>query len=106
MATLAGRTTRPRQTFEVNPARWRYRQMARYSASDLSKGASHRFASICARSSSVAIPPPIMPKQAGLAVEGWLNGLSPTIDGKAIKLKRDEQSRSLAIHPDGGPFML
>src|SRR5262249_946741 len=48
----------------------------------------------------------ILAKQAGLAVEGWLNGLSPTLDGKPIELKRYEQSRSLAIHPDGGRFVL
>jgi WD40 repeat protein len=45
-------------------------------------------------------------KQAGLAVEGWRNGLSPTLDGKPIKLKPYERSRSLAIHPDGGRFVL
>ena len=43
-------------------------------------------------------------KQAGLAVEGWRNGLSPTLDGKPIKLERYERSRSLAVHPDGGRF--
>jgi WD40 repeat protein len=45
-------------------------------------------------------------KQSGLAVEGWLNGLSPTLDGKPIKLQRGERSRSLAVHPDGGRFVL
>jgi WD40 repeat protein len=45
-------------------------------------------------------------KQAGLAVEGWRNGLSPTLDGKPIKLDQYESSRSLAIHPDGGRFVL
>jgi WD40 repeat protein len=46
------------------------------------------------------------PKQAGLAVEGWQEGLSPTLDGKPIELKRYELSRSLAVHPDGGRFVL
>jgi DNA-binding beta-propeller fold protein YncE len=45
-------------------------------------------------------------KQGGLAIEGWLNGLSPTLDGKPIKLARYERSRSLAIHPDGNRFVL
>jgi Caspase domain/WD domain, G-beta repeat len=45
-------------------------------------------------------------KQVGLAVEGWLNGLSPTLDGRPIKLQRYERSRSLAVLPDGGRFVL
>jgi len=45
-------------------------------------------------------------KQTGLAVEGWRHGLHPTLDGKPIKLKQYEASRSLAIHPDGGRFVL
>jgi WD40 repeat protein len=45
-------------------------------------------------------------KQAGLAVEGWRIGLSPTLDGKPIKLEQYEMSRSLAVHPDGGRFVL
>jgi WD40 repeat protein len=48
----------------------------------------------------------IPPKQAGLAIEGWRNGLSPTLDGKPIQIDRNERSRSLAIHPDGGRFVL
>jgi WD40 repeat protein len=48
----------------------------------------------------------IRAKQTGLAVDGWRNGLSPTLDGKPIKLDRYERSRSLAIHPDGGRFVL
>jgi hypothetical protein len=32
--------------------------------------------------------------------------LFPTLDGKPIKLQRYETSRSLAIHPDGGRFVL
>jgi WD40 repeat protein len=45
-------------------------------------------------------------KQAGLAVERWRNGLSPTLDGKPIKLEPYERSRSLAVHPDGDRFVL
>jgi WD40 repeat protein len=45
-------------------------------------------------------------KQAGLPVDGWRNSRSPTLDGKPIKLEPYEQSRSLAIHPDGARFVL
>jgi WD40 repeat protein len=45
-------------------------------------------------------------KQAGLVVEGWRNGLSPTLDGKPIQLEPYEMSRSLAVHPDGARFVL
>jgi hypothetical protein len=45
-------------------------------------------------------------RQDGLAVEGWRSEYSPTLDGKPIKLARSELSRSLAIHPDGGRFVL
>jgi WD40 repeat protein len=48
----------------------------------------------------------IRAKQTGLAVDGWRHGFSPTLDGKPIKLERYERSRSLAIHPDGGRFVL
>jgi hypothetical protein len=44
--------------------------------------------------------------QAGLAVEGWRHGLSPTLDSKPIELERYERSRSLAVHPDGNRFVL
>jgi WD40 repeat protein/uncharacterized caspase-like protein len=45
-------------------------------------------------------------KQVGLAVEGWRNQFSPTLDGKRIELEPRERSRSLAVHPDGGGFAL
>jgi WD40 repeat protein len=48
----------------------------------------------------------IRAKQAGLAIEGWRIGFSPTLDGKPIKLQQYETSRSLAVHPDGGRFVL
>jgi hypothetical protein len=48
----------------------------------------------------------ILAKQAGLAVEGWRDGLSPTLAGQPIKLEPYEGARSLAIHPDGGRFVL
>jgi WD40 repeat protein len=48
----------------------------------------------------------IVRKQVGLPVEGWLNGFSPTLDGKAIELEPYERSRSLSVHPDGKRFVL
>src|SRR5262249_44287474 len=48
----------------------------------------------------------VPPKQGGLPVEGWRDGFSPTLDGKPIKLDRYEMSRNLAVHPDGGRFVL
>jgi WD40 repeat protein len=55
-------------------------------------------------------PPPdrqtIPAKQTGLAVEGWRNGLTPSLDGKPIKLDQYERSLSLSIHPDGNRFVL
>jgi WD40 repeat protein len=48
----------------------------------------------------------IQPKQAGLAIEGWRNNRSPTLDGKPIRLERHEFSRNLAIHPDSSRFVL
>jgi WD40 repeat protein len=48
----------------------------------------------------------IRAKQAGLAIEGWFDGLSPTLDGKSITLEPYEISRSLAVHPDGKRFVL
>jgi hypothetical protein len=45
-------------------------------------------------------------KQAGLAVEGWNDSDSPTLDGKPIELEPFEISRSLAIHQDGSRFVL
>jgi hypothetical protein len=48
----------------------------------------------------------VPPKQAGLAVESWFGSPSPTLDGRPIKLKDFEISRSLAIHPDSSRFVL
>jgi hypothetical protein len=45
-------------------------------------------------------------KQTGIAVEGWKDGVSPTLDDKPINLEPNERSRSLSIHPDGKSFVL
>ncbi len=48
----------------------------------------------------------IRAKRSGLAIKGWNDGFSPTLDGKPIKLQPYEMSRSLAVHPDGNRFVL
>jgi hypothetical protein len=45
-------------------------------------------------------------RQTGLPVERWLNGFAPTLGGKKLPLEQYELSRSLAVHPDGGRFVL
>jgi hypothetical protein len=45
-------------------------------------------------------------EQTGLAIEGWFDGYSPTLDGKPLELKQYDRSRSLAVHPDGDRFVL
>jgi hypothetical protein len=45
-------------------------------------------------------------KRTGLAIKGWQNDSSPTLDGKPITLQKYEKSRSLAIAPDGSRIAL
>src|SRR5262249_49871077 len=47
-----------------------------------------------------------LPKQDGLAVEGWFDGSSPTLDGRRLEWSRYEWSRSLAVHPNEDRFVL
>ena len=49
----------------------------------------------------------IPPKQAGLAITGWSDSSSPTLDGKPLRLDDPyERSQSLAVHPDNSLFVL
>jgi Caspase domain len=48
----------------------------------------------------------ISTNQSGLAIENWKNDFFPTVDGEPITLDPDESSRSLAIYPDNGRFVL
>ncbi|MEM7424565.1 MAG: caspase family protein [Pseudomonadota bacterium] len=41
-----------------------------------------------------------------LSLTGWRNGLSPKLDGKPLKLRAQERSRSIAIAPDEQSFLL
>ena len=42
----------------------------------------------------------------GLTVSGWFNSYEPKLNGRPLKLKRHEFSRSLAVTPDGESFFL
>ena len=46
------------------------------------------------------------PRIAGIAVTDWQNNTAPKLAGKPLKLDQYEISRSLAITPDGGRFVL
>jgi len=46
------------------------------------------------------------PVTSGLAVVGWENGYTPTLDGHALRLRDRERSRSLAIAPKQDSFVL
>ena len=46
------------------------------------------------------------PRQTGLPVERWQGQDHPTLFGKPLPLVRYEESRSLAIHPNGDRFVL
>jgi WD40 repeat protein len=46
------------------------------------------------------------PEQATLKVEGWEDTYRPTLDGAPLALESYENSRSLAIAPDGRRFVL
>jgi WD40 repeat protein len=49
--------------------------------------------------------PPVT-EAKGLKITGWKNTRSPKLNGKALKLKKYEISRSLAISPDEKHFLL
>jgi len=46
------------------------------------------------------------PDTQSLAIKGWKNTTSPTLNGKALALEEYETSRSLAISPDQQQFLL
>lgn len=46
------------------------------------------------------------PRQDGIAVGDWINSTAPTLDGAPLQLERDERSRSFAVDPGGGRFLL
>ncbi|MGP0088635.1 MAG: WD40 repeat domain-containing protein, partial [Xanthobacteraceae bacterium] len=47
-----------------------------------------------------------VPKIAGIAVTDWQDSTAPKLGGKELTLEQFEKSRSLAITPDGGRFVL
>jgi hypothetical protein len=44
------------------------------------------------------------PNREGLRIDGWRNGASPTLDGRALPLERYERARNLAIAADSKRF--
>jgi WD domain, G-beta repeat len=63
------------------------------------------------RSLILSSPPPndgltFAPNREGLAIEGWLNGVNPTLNGGALSLAPYEVSESLAIAEDAKRFFL
>jgi WD40 repeat protein len=63
------------------------------------------------RSLILSNPPPndgltFAPNREGLTIEGWRNGTSPTLNGRALPFKQYETARSLAIAPDAKHFYL
>ena len=60
---------------------------------------------------TLSSPPPnerltFAPNREGLTIDGWLNGTNPTLNGRALPLRRYERVRSLAIAPDATRFFL
>jgi WD40 repeat protein/uncharacterized caspase-like protein len=47
-----------------------------------------------------------VPRQNGLAVGNWRDQMHAMLGDKMLSLRRDEISRSLAVHPDGARFVL
>ena len=63
------------------------------------------------RSLTLSSPPPnddvtFAPQREGLTIDGWRNGTSPTLGGRAIPLRHYDIARSLAIAPDAKRFFL
>ncbi len=53
-----------------------------------------------------AVLTPARTEAPGLTVAGWINGKSPTLNGKPLALQQSETARSLAMLPDGKRFAL
>jgi hypothetical protein len=63
------------------------------------------------RSLTLSNPPPddgltFAPRREGLTIDGWLNGTSPTLNGRALPFTNYDIARSLAIAPDAKRFFL
>ena len=63
------------------------------------------------RSLTLSSPPPddhltSAPHREGLAIDGWRNGTSPTLGGRALPFVPYDIARSLAIAPDAKRFFL
>jgi WD40 repeat protein len=63
------------------------------------------------RSLTWSSPPPndgltFAPNRDGLLIDGWRNGTSPALSGRALPFDRPDMARSLAIAPDAKRFFL
>ena len=63
------------------------------------------------RSLILSSPPPngaltFVPNREGLTIDGWRNGFSPTLNGRALPLEPHDVARSLAIAPDAKRFFI
>jgi hypothetical protein len=63
------------------------------------------------RSLTLSRPPPddhltFAPGRSGLAIDGWKNQTSPTLNGRALPFEKYDTARSLAIAPDAKRFYL
>jgi WD40 repeat protein len=64
-----------------------------------------------AQTLKLSSPPPndgltLAPNREGLAIDGWWNGPSPTLNGRALPFGQGDLARSLAIAPDTKRFFL
>ncbi len=50
--------------------------------------------------------PTLPPNRKGLAIDGWLNGTRPTLNGHSLPLRKYDIARSLAIASDAKRFFL
>jgi WD40 repeat protein len=63
------------------------------------------------RSLTLSSPPPnddatSAPNREGLTIDGWRNGMRPTLNGRAVPIHRYDIARSLAIASDAKRFFL
>ena len=63
------------------------------------------------RSLRILVPPPndgltFAPNREGLTIDGWRNGASPTLNGRALSFTKYDIARSLAIASDAKRFFL
>jgi WD40 repeat protein len=48
----------------------------------------------------------LAPNHKGLVIDGWLDGTSPTLNGRALPFQKYDRARSFAVSPDAKRFFL